>query len=228
MNMVTMLRRCARPPFVDFAETSAGLRVYSVVMTYKKLVPIMFVALLFGCGTGGAAPHVEVGERPYKKLTWDDFQLIDSSDTGMSAQTGTFIGFSFEWTVSRSGFGFVARPTRVKIESGMDPANSWRVRDVRGGALDLLLAHEQLHYDMNEIGARKLRAMLLEEWGTGSGSTADAASADLNSKIGAITTAALDEIKRLGEQYDSETAHGTKVEAQRRWSRDIDGQIGSG
>ena len=202
--------------------------VYSVVMPVKKLSPLMFFALLYGCGTGGVAPQVEVGERPYQKLTWDDFQLIDSSDSGMSAQTSTFIKWTFEWTVSRSGGGYVARPNSVTIDSGMDKESSWRVRSVPSRSLDLLLAHEQLHYDMNEIGARKLRAMSLEEWGTGFGFSRDAASADLSSKIGAITTAALDEIKRLADQYDSETSHGTNVEAQQRWTREIDAQIGSG
>ena len=195
-------------------------------MTMRKPLPLLLVALLAGCWIeGGVAPHVEVGERPYQKLTWDDYQLIDSSRDGMSAGTSTFFGWTYSWTPTLSGGGYSARLTSITIESGIDREKSWRVRDLGQGGLDLLLVHEQLHFDINEIQARKLRGMGLEEWGTGFGPTPDAAGADLTAKVEGIAKAALDEAQRLGDQYDTETAHGTNAEAQQRWAREIDAQF---
>lgn len=197
-------------------------------MTEKKLLPLALFVLVSGCGiVGGVAPRIELGERPYQKLTWDDFQLVESSSDGIGASTSIFFGWSYSFTPTPSGGGYSARLSSITIESGMDKEKSWRVRDLRGGGLDLLLVHEQLHFDINEIQARKLRGMRLEEWGTGFGPTPEAAGANLTAKVEAIAKAALDEVQRLGEQYDTETAHGTNVDAQRRWAREIDAQFDS-
>lgn len=191
-------------------------------MSVKRLLPLL---LICGCGAIGEPPSVEIGERPYQKLTWDDFQLTDSLPSGMSAQTGTYMRWGISYQVTRSSGGYTAILTKVTIESGINRENCFRVRDVPARSLDLLLAHEQLHYDLNEIYAQRLRTLTLNEWGTGFGPSADAAGEDLSSQVDSKGKAVLDDLQIINDQYDSETQHGTVVDAQQRWADEIADQL---
>ena len=73
-----------------------------------------------------------------------------------------------------------------------------------------LLKHEQLHFDMAEIAARKIRRRFDE---TKEPCAADNDSAALNRFVGEVTR----DYRREQAQYDQETKHGTFLFGQGKW-----------
>jgi hypothetical protein len=73
-----------------------------------------------------------------------------------------------------------------------------------------LLKHEQLHFDMAEIAARKIRRRLGE---TKEPCAADNDNAALNRFVGEVTR----DYRQEQAQYDQETKHGTFMFGQGKW-----------
>jgi Bacterial protein of unknown function (DUF922) len=73
-----------------------------------------------------------------------------------------------------------------------------------------LLEHEQLHFDMAEIAARKIRKRISE---TTDACGAGADDAPLNRYVGEVTQ----DFREEQARYDQETKHGTFLFAQGKW-----------
>ena len=82
-----------------------------------------------------------------RRLTWDDFKANPDKNSPNAALTGTNIKFDFSYSSDR-GFQY-------HITCQFDKNKSWgRVKT------DYILAHEQGHFDIAEIYARKLNKVL--------------------------------------------------------------------
>jgi hypothetical protein len=78
-----------------------------------------------------------------KKLTWNDFKAAPDKKSTNAAMTSTNIKFDFSYNSDR-GFEY-------HITCQFDPYRSWgRIQT------DYILSHEQGHFDIAEIYARKL------------------------------------------------------------------------
>ena len=132
-----------------------------------------------------------------RKLRWQDFAmkaLVRSSDDSHS-----WVGFETVWTCDRRNFVF-------HVTTTFDPSQSW----VKPGSQnDVLLRHEQTHFDLTEVAARQLRKRL----------------ADLNDPCRSFVMGEIDRLiadqrqpwKQAQELYDRETGHGTNEMRQRFW-----------
>src|SRR5205807_1030803 len=100
---------------------------------------------------------------------------------------------------------------------------SWRRSEIRDPAA--LLAHEQGHFDLNEIKAVTLRRMPLAEYPSGSGATREAAVEDLRAKMQRFFDAAIADLQREHDHYDEETHHGQIAEKQKEWSETIEKRL---
>ncbi len=92
--------------------------------------------------------------------------------------------------------------------------NAWD-RRARQGSLQLdlqLLEHEQLHFDIAETAARKLRRRFTEF-----AETCD--DPEKRESIGKMVVDVDRELQEEQQRYDRETRHGTDVRAQDRWKR---------
>jgi len=134
-------------------------------------------------------------------LTWDDFQGKAPATASTTAMTYTTIGLN--------SFDYTSTSYNVSIKAMFIKKKSW-VQLKK--ATDYLLKHEQLHFDIAELFARKLRKGLTEGKFTSSqlSNQVTAMFKDYNSKLEAY------QIK-----YDKETNHSRITDKQELWESTV-------
>jgi hypothetical protein len=145
-----------------------------------------------------------------RPLTWADFQGRPPATTGsVAAETAyTLIqgarctGSTFE---SRVVAAFRPKDSWVRQAMLRTPADSARA-----------LRHEQTHFDLTEVHARRLRRYFAELM-----APCRLATGDLENSAARIGR---DE-KAAQAQYDAETDHGRAATQQTRWERDVAAQL---
>jgi hypothetical protein len=126
-----------------------------------------------------------------RKLTWEDYKgtRAPDQDTNIAATTSC-------------RFGLLANPAGTVTNEFICHQSSVRP----GQKKPALLAHEQLHFDLCEVFARRLRKELTEQ-----------TSLDINDAF--IQTYKL--YKERQWLYDQETNHGLEPLAQERWQHAV-------
>ena len=133
---------------------------------------------------------------PGENLTWDDFKSACMSKETMAkgASISSYIAVSY----SKNG---------SMVFSYMVPEYSWRMPGLDSREL---LGHEQLHFDITEVFARKLRQLLAgvrpEDFG----------------RIQQHRREVLYQWGLAQRRYDDETHHGLRREKQEAWRANID------
>ncbi|MBL4663729.1 MAG: DUF922 domain-containing protein [Flavobacteriaceae bacterium] len=87
-----------------------------------------------------------------RKLTWADFKGVPSGPLDFVASTNSGVSFSFSYK-ERNGVGTID----YTVLSNFYPVLSW-YRPSKVSAY--ILEHEQMHFDISELCARKLRKSL--------------------------------------------------------------------
>jgi hypothetical protein len=191
------------------------VRAYRFIALTALLPAVLSPCLRVGARAGdtlGLAP----GRVLYKTLTWDDYR-VDDDAPGMSAQTQTFIGYSYKARAEGSGKQFTATVISITFYGGMDQTRSWRRSSVRRDD-SLLLQHEQGHLDINEVKARQLQMLGPADMPRGTGKDPKEALADLDRQMVRTYKSHVEEMQVVQRRYDEETAHGTRPEQQNAWS----------
>ncbi|MEP7375648.1 MAG: hypothetical protein ABI675_19785 [Chitinophagaceae bacterium] len=137
-----------------------------------------------------------------KKLTWADYKGNVQKGTDAAASTATYLGIEYNFT--RNGFNY-------KITCSFSKTRSWGLHKT-----EYILAHEQGHFDIAEIFARKLNKQM-GEYVFNKNSFKD----DLK-KIYMTLTADKDSFQN---QYDEETNHSINKEKQSEWLKKIEGML---
>lgn len=134
-----------------------------------------------------------------RPLSWEDFKAEPDESTTYSANTNSGIGYSWDYSTA-SG-----RPVlKHEVTSNFYPQLSW-VKEIEDK--EYLLAHEQLHFDISELHARKLRKALAEyEIGRN-------IRLDLKRLYNKFET----ERSLMQKRFDKETAHSEDREAEMQW-----------
>ncbi len=136
-----------------------------------------------------------------RKLNWNDFK-------------GSVPAITSEAALSQCGFGYETNKVNryeeliVTVSPIFYRQRSWahpRKRSIR------LLQHEQRHFDLCEVSARKLRKRLAKQSWTG---------ADKH-KVSDIYQGFSDELKQVQAKYDDETIHGLNTDKQHEWNEKI-------
>ncbi len=139
---------------------------------------------------------------PTRKLTWDDFRGTPPKNSANAALTHS--GLSFDIGFGSNGFSYF-------ISCRFDKTRSWgRVKT------DPILQHEQAHFDITEIHARKLyRAFKNYRYDEKT----------VEKEINTIYEAIIQEHHAMQVQYDSETEHSLNGKAQAAWLKKISGEL---
>ncbi|TYA71545.1 DUF922 domain-containing protein [Seonamhaeicola marinus] len=135
------------------------------------------------------------------KLTWADFK--DSPNPNTSAVAITASGISFGYSIKQTDTQVVGFSTEVYAH--FYPEQSW-YKPERADAH--VLAHEQLHFDITELHARKLRYRISQ---LGISNT-------IKNKLRQLQKDINTELRALQNKYDSETDHSRNFEAQAQWN----------
>lgn len=138
---------------------------------------------------------------PWKKnykLKWSDFRGSPMAGNDFAALTS----YSLTYSMMQSGKGLV-----TKVDCEFDKKKSWgRIRN------DSILAHEQLHFDIAELFARKIRKRFAEYEFSKKTFQQD------------LKTIYLNEIKACSmyqQLYDLESEHSINRKGQRKWDTKV-------
>jgi hypothetical protein len=168
----------------------------------KSIAALLFLScFLFGFTTKNESNEVIVWNE-YRPLTWEDFQGKRTEDAAGDA--GTVVQIK-------------AKPYMVKNQVKYDVAAIFvKTKSWSDAQTKELLAHEQLHFDIAELYARKIRKAVAE--------LADAGEDDVKDYNRAIQKL-LHESNEIDLRYDLETLHGALVNKQAAWAKDVKNQL---
>lgn len=171
----------------------------------KSIAALLFLSSFFFSFTPNNPEATEVIVwNEYRPLTWDDFKGKRREDAAGDA--GTVVQIK-------------AKPYMVKNKVNFDVSavfvinKSWADAQTKE-----LLAHEQLHFDIAELYARKIRKVIaaLSEAG------------EDNVKIyNRAIQKLLRESNEIDIQYDLETLHGAMLKKQAEWTKEIKSELKS-
>jgi hypothetical protein len=191
------------------------LVVEGAIGTFARIVPLMtyphamqlfslFLSLVLTSAFGRPADSL-IDWASTRKLTWDDFKAPIDPLSPNAALTGTHIRFDFGYS-SASGFTY-------HISCQFDQQSSWgRVKT------DYILSHEQGHFDIAEIYARKLCKAFREYH-------PDVAKA--NKQVNKIYDGVMRELNEEQKQYDAETNFSIDKPEQEKWLKKIRQELDS-
>lgn len=156
---------------------------------------------------------------PWRQLKWDDFRGQPPARLGpAAAQISTALtleAVDFDTREETPGW-WISEPETICLFAAMNKLRSSRLPGTKD---EMSLRHEQLHFDLTEVAARRLYPRLLEL--SGEGDSRQRAEADLYAKIRRLHAAAVREQDELQRSYDRETDHGRATLMQRRWNRKV-------
>jgi Bacterial protein of unknown function (DUF922) len=141
---------------------------------------------------------------PTYKLKWEDFQGPPDSSSKQSATTAYYIIYTYSYTDSSLKFS---------VQCLFDKSKSWKK-----STDSLLLKHEQGHFDIGEIFARKLQKAFTNYAMN---------SKTINEDLRQIYNNVMSERLQLNDLYDNETVFSQDVQAQNRWINYIHLQLQS-
>lgn len=133
------------------------------------------------------------------KLKWSDFRYLNDSQTGttkVKAVCASKIGDFFR-------LGNDGLPS-FRISNFFERNLSWTIDTTKM----LLLSHEQLHFDVSELFARKIRKGIEE---------LRLKKITERNKYEALISSTLQELDRFQDEYDKKTFHGAIDVIQHEW-----------
>lgn len=137
-------------------------------------------------------------------LSWADFKAAPVKESPFQANTNA--GISYSWNLKNDN-GVIS--LNYEVYSFFNPHSSWVVPTSKSTHL---LNHEQLHFDITELHARKLRKALKDLKVEQLGKDPKAMLKSLYIKIEKERSA-------MQQQYDKESNHSMNKEAEAKWQK---------
>ena len=137
-----------------------------------------------------------------RRLVWADFRGTPASDGREGAKTAYTLFTA--WKCRTDAFQFQA-------VAAFRPQASWvKAAIVRDSAASRrALGHEQTHFDISEVGARRLRQYFAQ---------LSAPCRKSDEQLGAMARRIINEEKAEQRRYDDETEHGLDARRQAEWT----------
>lgn len=139
----------------------------------------------------------------HKKLTWNDFKGSIPPDAIPAATTASGISYTYS-----ANFLHHEVQLDFEVNAFFYPNESWYKPAVCN---NLILSHEQLHFDISELFARKMRKRLRET----------SFSDNVKAEIKSIYNKTLKELSDFQDRYDWETNFSRNREQQLRWNTQV-------
>jgi uncharacterized protein YeaO (DUF488 family) len=160
------------------------------------LAVFMCAVTLIGVGFNGSNDLIQW--QANRLLKWPDFKGTAPQNSEHAAQTNS--GISLDLQGTNNSFS-------ISVTAHFDKQKSWAQR---ASESDYLLNHEQLHFNITELFARKLRKKIMYgKW---------TRSDELNKAIQPLYDANKNDWKAFQAKYDKETNHSLNHEAQELWN----------
>jgi len=166
-------------------------------MNKKLFFPVLISCCLSSTAQSNNEEIINWNEN--QKLSWADYQGKAKTGSDAAASTSTYLGIEYNFT--RNGFDY-------KITCSFSKSKSWGLHKT-----DYILAHEQGHFDIAEIFARKLNKRMSEYV-----FNKNTFKEDLKKLYLSLT----DEKDSFQNKYDEETNHSINKVKQTEWLKKID------
>jgi hypothetical protein len=137
-----------------------------------------------------------------RKLVWDDFRAAPQKNGDVAALTATHLGFSYNVVNGKISYN---------IECRFEKNKSWGL--VKN---DWILKHEQGHFDIAEIFARKLFKVLSEYRFNKNSFQKD---------LDAVYKKIVSEKENFQQEYDVETDFSRNKNSQEKWLKKIEAEL---
>ncbi|MGB5555071.1 MAG: DUF922 domain-containing protein [Flavobacteriaceae bacterium] len=141
------------------------------------------------------------------KLQWADFKKKPFKTAWASAITASGIAYTFSYKEAAEG-----NVLNITISTHFFPNSSWYQKE---RVNDLVLSHEQLHFDISELYARKMRKRVAETVFT----------KNIKEEVKAIYKDILKELNAFQKKYDFETNFSRSMEQQFLWNQKIENAL---
>ena len=164
----------------------------------KIIVTFFFFLPLSGLAQNGQF----IEWSPVKRLTWDDYLAIPSSSTDAAAITSTALGVEYHLKHNALTYTITCRFSKT---------NSWGRHKT-----DYILQHEQGHFDITELFARKL-AKELKAYKFNSGKVQE--------DVSRIYKKVMDEKEEYQNKYDKDTDFSRNKDKQVEWLEKIKDEL---
>lgn len=142
------------------------------------------------------------------RLQWSDFKAKPIAGSKVAATTAS--GLSYEFSAEESDGKIELDYT---VNSFFYPKRSWYKPKVCD---DVILSHEQLHFDISELYARKMRQIMETTTFT----------TNVKAEVKAIYRQIIKELAEFQQLYDNETNYSRNVEQQLSWNQEIKEALG--
>lgn len=173
-----------------------------------KFFPI--IAFFFSFTQGWAQEETDKIFWEKDGITWENFEAQPDENSSFHANTSA--GLSYSWGLT-NGNGVIELEYEVK--SYFNKQGSW----VKSGSKnEYLLKHEQVHFDITELHARKLRKKLSE---INLNSLGKEPREVLNNYYKVIEK----ERGLMQQKYDRETNHSLNKNAQLKWQEYVEREL---
>ena len=174
----------------------------------KKIIYLAILSLL----TFSKSSHAQlIAWQPGIKLTWSDFVATLDPKSNYWAYTYTLL--NYKWTCDTYG------NVTVTVDCSLDLSKSWKRTDKN--LTPALLQHEQLHFDIAELHARKLRQAF--DLYTAYHKYSPALAGDLKKIFDKIIV----ESNGYNALYDNESDHSLNKLQQWEWNKKITADLWS-
>ncbi|WP_340199244.1 DUF922 domain-containing protein [Ascidiimonas sp. W6] len=138
-----------------------------------------------------------------RKLSWKDFK--GAPEVGAYAAAITASGISYEFSATIEGEKVLVD---YQVNSYFFPKKSWFVKELADVSV---LRHEQLHFDITELHARKMRTILSQMKFTDK----------VRKEIKTVYNKIIDQLQAMQKQYDAESDFSRNPEGQLEWEAKI-------
>jgi hypothetical protein len=169
-------------------------------MLFKTITAVVFSVLFIA---GGHKESNSIQWDTSRRLVWEDFKSSPDDNSSNAALTSSTISFKYNYN-SDKGFSYT-------IGCLFEKNSSWgRVKT------DYILSHEQGHFDIAEMYARKLNKTIKAY-------TFNPATAQ--KEVPAIYQKIMKDLAAMQQQYDNETDYSRDKEEQAAWKLKINNEL---
>ncbi|MGB0981073.1 MAG: DUF922 domain-containing protein [Winogradskyella sp.] len=143
-----------------------------------------------------------------QKLTWADFKAKPNLNSNAVAITAS--GITFAYSAKTLNNKIVSFTTTVN--SHFYPNKSWCKKKK---ANNYILAHEQLHFDITELYARKFKQQLAKL----------TVNQNIKTQLNNLHQSITKGLNTTQKKYDAQSKHSINVEAQKQWEAFIKAEL---
>lgn len=178
-------------------------------MNSFSLLLLLLTGLLQAPGPARQAPAAKPAPAPAPLITWSAERRLTQADFQARAPMGDPLAASTSSNIKADAAckDFVFSST---VAATFDPATSWMRNPQK--ASEMLLRHEQLHFDLTEVYARIMRQKLQLF-------AARANCEKLQPAFNNVTKLVYADWNREQNRYDQETNHGLNAVRQAAWEK---------